>query len=63
MGNINPTLNCLKSNDKENIDNEQNKAIAEIKLDIKLIKENHLEHLKEDVREIKTDVKLILLRL
>ncbi len=51
MGGISPTLNCLKGDD-----------IDGIKADIKTIKENHLHHLEKDVAEIKTDIKLILLR-
>ena len=53
MGGIAPTLNCFGGNDE----------IAEIKTDIKLIKENHLKHIEKDVADIKTDIKLILLRL
>ena len=52
MGNITPTLNCLKGDD-----------IDDIKSDIKMIKENHLKHIEKDVADIKTDIKLILLRL
>ena len=62
MGNINPTLNCLKGN-KDDKDAEQDKTITEIKADIKMIKENHLKHIETDVAEIKTDIKLILLRI
>ncbi len=53
MGQMPINLNCLKGDDE----------IAEIKTDIKLIKENHLKHIEKDVAEIKTDIKLILLRL
>jgi len=56
MGNINPTLNCLKSGDK---DKEQDTTINNIKIDIKNIRDNHLVHIESDMAEVRLDIKLI----
>jgi len=45
-------FSCKDDRNKEDID--------EIKLDIRMIKENHLHHLEKDIAEIKTDIKIIL---
>ena len=44
-------------------DNRNKEDIDDIKLDIRMIKENHLAHLERDVAEIKTDIKLILMKI
>ena len=60
MGQITPTLNCLKSNQEiENI----KESVSDMKADIKMIKENHLHHIQADITEIRTDIKILLLRI
>ena len=48
-------ISCKDDRNKEDID--------EIKLDIRMIKENHLHHLEKDIAEIKMDIKIILSKL
>ena len=44
-------------------DNKNKEDIDDIKLDIRMIKENHLHHIEKDVAEIKMDIKIILSKL
>ncbi len=44
-------------------DNRNKEEIDEIKLDIRLIKENHLAHIQADMLEMKMDIKIILMKL
>ena len=51
-------------------DNRNNEDISQMKLEIILIKENHLKHIQDDIKhiekdiaEMKTDIKIILSKL
>ncbi len=48
------TCNC--SNLYDDISKEE---LTKIRMDISMIKENHLKHLERDVSEVKTDIKII----
>ena len=58
MGNVNPTLNCLKSGTKDR-DDDQDDEIGDIKRAIENLKDNHLSHLKEKVDSIEVDIRFI----
>lgn len=38
---------------------EKEDEISQMKIDLQLIKENHLYHIEKDIAEMKTDIKLI----
>ena len=68
FSNIIQNCNCGSSanNEKYEKDSVQDKeiirlhqSISEINIDIKIIKENHLHHMREDIIDIKTDVKIM----
>ncbi len=41
----------------------EDNELQDIKLDIKMIKENHLHHIEKDISEMKMDIKIILSKL
>ena len=43
--------------------NKNKEDIDEMKLDIRMIKENHLHHIERDINDMKTDIKIILVKL
>lgn len=51
------SLNCFCNQDEEKQDNKR--RFDKIEADIQNVKENHLEHIKQQLIEIRTDLKLI----
>jgi len=50
-------LNMIVCKDSRNEKNEA--EISQMKLDIQLIKENHLAHIQDDMNNMRTDIKII----